>query len=119
MLKPPTKIVVKNSNLHGLGVFSLESISENEILEECHFILLQEENFDKIDKSLKDYVFSNQNKKENSCVVLGFGMIYNHSLLPNADWEFDSEKNIFRFFSKKKIEPNKEIFINYKKWVDF
>jgi len=119
MLKPPTKIIVKKSNHHGLGVFSLESISENEILEECHFILLQEENFDKIDLSLKDYVFSLPNDKEKSLVVLGFGMIYNHSLLSNADWEFDSEKNIFRFFSTKKIEPNKEIFINYKKWVDF
>lgn len=119
MLKPPTKIVVKNSNLHGLGVFSLEPISENEVLEECHFILLREENFHKIDLSLKDYVFSLPNDKEKSLVVLGFGMIYNHSLLSNADWEFDSEKNIFRFFSTKKIEPNKEIFINYKKWVDF
>ena len=39
-LKVPTKIEVKDSEIHGLGVFATDSIREGEIIEECHLITL-------------------------------------------------------------------------------
>ena len=39
-LKVPTKIEVKDSEIHGYGVFATESISKGEVIEECHLITL-------------------------------------------------------------------------------
>lgn len=119
MLKNPDKLYVSNSNISGRGVFAKEDIEIGEILEECHFIELSEKDFNNIDPILKEYVFSFPLGNKNNCVVLGYGMIYNHSLINNAYWECDEENNLFRFKSLKKIRANQEVLINYQKWVDF
>jgi len=41
-LKRPTKIEVKESGIHGLGVFAIEDIEANEIIEECHLLTVRE-----------------------------------------------------------------------------
>lgn len=119
MLIHPSKIYVDNSPISGKGVFASDLILPGEVIEECHFIELLEKDFQKIDDKLKDYVFSFPLGNNNNCVVLGFGMIYNHSLLNNAYWECDEHKMLFRFIAKKTIKSGQEIFINYQKWVDF
>ena len=35
-----SKIEIRKSSINGYGVFAKENIDENEILEECHFIVL-------------------------------------------------------------------------------
>jgi hypothetical protein len=117
MLKCPDKIYISVSSISGRGVFAKDYILPGEILEECHLLELQEKDFTKIDVILKEYVFSLPNG--NYCLVLGFGMIYNHSLLNNAYCEVDEIKKTFRFISKKLIKPDEEILINYQKWTDF
>jgi SET domain-containing protein len=119
MLKSPTKIYVSDSPISGRGVFANDHIQSGEVLEECHFIELSEADFNNIDPILKDYVFTFPLLNTNSCVVLGFGMIYNHSLLNNAYWECDEEKRLYRFIAKRNIKPGEEILINYQKWVSF
>ena len=119
MLKSPDKIYVGESKISGRGVFAKEDIKDGEILEECHFIELNEKDFNNIDPVLKDYVFTFPIGNNNSCVVLGFGMIYNHSLIPNAYWECDESNRLFRYIASKPIKKGDEIFINYQKWVDF
>ena len=37
-LKVPNKIEIKDSEIHGLGVFATERIEKGEIIEECHLI---------------------------------------------------------------------------------
>ena len=37
---PPTKIYVKKSPIHGLGVFASELIKEGEMIEECPILRL-------------------------------------------------------------------------------
>ena len=119
MLKSPDKIYVGESKISGRGVFAKEDIKAGEILEESHFIELNEKDFNNIDPVLKDYVFTFPIGNNNSCVVLGFGMIYNHSLIPNAYWECDESNKLFRYIASKPIKKDSEIFINYQKWVDF
>jgi SET domain-containing protein len=119
MLKSPDKIYVSYSKVSGRGVFAKEDIQPGEILEESHFIELNEKDFNNIDDVLKEYVFTFPIGNKNNCVVLGFGMIYNHSLIPNAYWECDEEMKLFRFISNRLIKKDEEIFTNYQKWVDF
>jgi SET domain-containing protein len=119
MLISSSKIYVDTSSISGRGVFASESILPGEVIEECHFIELFEKDFEKIDANLRDYVFAFPLGNTNSCVVFGFGSIYNHSLLNNAYWECDEELRIFRFKSNKFIKSGEEVLINYQKWVDF
>ena len=119
MLISSDKIYVGESKISGRGVFAKKDIQSGEILEECHFIELNEKDFNKIDTVLKDYVFTFPFGNKNNCVVFGLGSIYNHSLLPNAYWECDENKKLFRYITSKSIKKNDEIFINYQKWVDF
>ena len=51
------KIEVRDSLTHGRGVFAKEDISEGEIIENCHFTIL-EQPFLSIDKKLQEYVFA-------------------------------------------------------------
>jgi SET domain-containing protein len=108
------KIEVRESPIHGRGVFAVKTIEAGEIIEECHFILL-EQNFEDIDNNLKEYVFSwpKNSLSAKSSVVLGNGSIYNHSKNNNADWKTVIEKNIFQFFAIKKIKEGEEICTNY------
>ena len=69
MLKSPDKIYVSESKISGRGVFAKEDIKAGEILEECHFIELNEKDFNNIDPVLKDYVFTFPIGNNNSCVV--------------------------------------------------
>ena len=119
MLISADKIYVGESKISGRGVFAKKDIQSGEILEECHFIELSESDFNKIYTVLKDYVFTFPFGNKNNCVVFGLGSIYNHSLLPNAYWECDENKKLFRYITSKSIKKNDEIFINYQKWVDF
>ena len=108
------KIEVKPSPISGMGVFAKEDIKANEVIETCHFTIL-EQSFQKIDNKLKEYVFSWPKEKwgGKSTVVWGFGSIYNHSRQNNADWLTDEKNNVFKFFTIKDIKSGEEIFTNY------
>ena len=106
-------LLVKNSPISGMGVFSIGDIKAGEIIEECHHIPLTQQ-FNEIDKFLQTYIFS-WPKGHGRCatVVLGFGSIYNHSKEPNVDWETDEERNIVVFKTIKDINSGDELFTNY------
>ena len=108
------KIEVKDSPIEGRGVFAKEDIEANEVIEKCHFTIL-EQSFPQIDNKLKEYVFSWPKTVwgGKSVVVWGFGSIYNHSKNNNADWVTDEENNLFKFFTIKDIKKGEEICTNY------
>lgn len=107
------KVVVKDSPIHGRGVFATENIKAGEVIEECHHVLLSE-SFPFVNQNLKEYVFAwPKFLPTHSTVVLGFGSIYNHSNTPNADWETDIERNLFVFNSRKDIAAGEEICTSY------
>lgn len=108
-----SKIVVDFSPLHGRGVFATERILKGEIIEECHFILLDSKDFDSLDNHTKQIVFSWPMGSEGIAIVLGFGSIYNHQVENNATWQTDTQKWLFRFYAVKDIEKGEEICTNY------
>jgi SET domain-containing protein len=107
------KIEVRNSEIHGRGVFAKEFIPSGTLIEECHYIPL-EKKWNEMETILQEYVFAwpKVNWKR-SVIVLGFGSIYNHSRNNNADWDTDLDRDVFKFFTIKDINKGEEIFTNY------
>lgn len=111
------KIEVRKSKIHGVGVYARKSIAKHEVLEECHYIILKNAQWDKVPKPLWEYVFSWTNEmadnKARAAVVFGSGALYNSSKKPNADWETSVKKNRFIFFATRKIKKGDEILVDY------
>lgn len=113
-LSRPNKIYIKQSSIHGIGVFASQDIEADEILEECPILFLPTKKGD-MNYVLIDYTFQWPKNLEwtNHVIALGYGSLYNHSDKPNADWISDEEKNVFRFTSIKPIKKDDEITIYY------
>lgn len=106
------KIEFKKSDLHGIGVFATIDIQEDEIIESCPIIILNENDTEEIDKTkLYNYYFSWVDNC--SAISLGYGSIYNHSYEPNAKYEKDYLNSQIIFKSIIKIKKGEEIIVNY------
>jgi SET domain-containing protein len=115
MLFQSPKVAVGESTISGRGVFAVDNIQAGEVLEECHFFLLENDNFSTIDSVLKEMVFAwpAHTDAHRFAVVLGGGTVYNHSYENNATWETDEAKCCFRFLAVRDIKAGEEIFTNY------
>ena len=134
------RIEVKQSPLHGWGVFAIEDIEADEILDECVFIPCKSWvnnsflGWKHVEPNLKRYVFSypkpSRKMIENyprdklaelyrvtyPTLVLGTGSIYNTAKSyeeANADWDPDDERQLFIFKSIRPIENGDEICTFY------
>ena len=115
MLIRSSKISIDDSNIHGRGIFALDNIIKGEILEECHFFMVPRNL--QYPQILMDHFFAwpkNHNPHE-MVICLGYGSIFNHSDIPNADWETDMDKFLIRFIAIENIDAGQEIFTNYQK----
>jgi len=115
VITPPKKICVKNSPVHGLGIFATEKIIAGELIEECPILSLPMK-FGETSSLFIDYRFnwpSGSSQWEEQVVALGFASLYNHSESPNAYWFSNYEKRTFSFVSSRDIEPGEEIFVWY------
>lgn len=115
IIKPPNKIFIKASPIHGLGVFASEEIKSNEIIEICPIIdmgMLKGES----SHILIDYRFNWPQGTldfEKQVVCSGYGMLYNHSENANASWRSNLELNCFEFYATRTIIAEEEIFVWY------
>jgi|APGre2960657373_1045057.scaffolds.fasta_scaffold24995_3 SET domain-containing protein len=108
------KIEVKDSPIHGRGVFATSDIQAGEVLEECHFFTISHTQTTANDAGLHQVVFCwPMGNKECHAVVLGYGTIYNHAEDNNATWETDSALRLYRFYATKEIKSGQEILTNY------
>lgn len=109
-----TKIEVKQSPVHGWGVFATEKINEGEIIEECPLVFLPIKRGD-TNYCLIDYTFvwPKGGDWHSHVLPLGYGGIYNHSNTPNATWENNIDNTTFNFVALRDIEEGEEIFTFY------
>jgi SET domain-containing protein len=115
VITPPKKICVKNSPVHGLGIFATEKIIAGELIEECPILSLPMK-FGETSSLFIDYRFnwpSGSSQWEEQVVALGFASLYNHSESPNAYWFSVSEKRTFQFVASRDIEVDEEVFVWY------
>jgi SET domain-containing protein len=103
------KIIVKKSGIHGYGVFANKPFKKGEIIEECYIIISRGG-----DKKLEDYYFDVNGK----CgLFTGFGLIYNHTDEPNADYHINAKRMLATIKANRAIKKGEEIFVSYgEKW---
>ena len=107
------KIIIKQSPIHGLGVFALKDIAAGETLERCPYIVIDDDDLHEVNR-LNDYLFTSPDDPNDYLVVMGCGMLYNHASPPNAKWEVDETDNRFlRFYADCEIREGEEIFHDY------
>jgi uncharacterized protein len=98
-------LIVKPSLIHGYGVFANRTFNNGDIIEECYALCVEPTL-----TSLSNYLFS-ANKK---CLLpLGFGAIYNHSNIPNANCHIQLLDSKIIFKANQVIKKGEEIFISY------
>jgi SET domain-containing protein len=109
---PVLKIVIGDSPVHGQGVFAAVDIKKGETIERCPYLVIDDD--DLADENrLNDYLFTSPDVSTDYLVIMGYGMMYNHSSKPNAEWEIDDDNRFVRFSAIKNIAAGEEILQNY------
>jgi hypothetical protein len=103
------KISVRPSKIHNYGVFADKNIRKGEIIEVCPTVEVDNNN-----GKVGNYTFNITTT--NQCIlVLGYGMVYNHSNSTNAIHYVEDELMVYA--AKRFIRKGEEIFISYgKNW---
>jgi len=114
-------IEVKTSTLSdgefNRGVFATRDIKKGEMLHEAPVIPYPNEQHVHIEKTLlADYAF--EYGANHTAMLLGYGMLFNHSYEPNAIYDIHFESHSFKFYAYRDIQAGEEILINYNGDVD-
>jgi SET domain-containing protein len=126
------KIEVRESTIHGYGVFAKDFIKKDELLEECHWVRIPKEVSPDMSKEDGEFILRYlfqwpkimkmgggslpMDTPWVGAAPFGFGQIYNsrdRNSTPNADWETNVEINLFEFSAIKDIQKDEEILIDY------
>jgi hypothetical protein len=90
----------------GRGVFATRTFAEGETVETCPTVEISQGGGD-----LADYLFEST-KEGMFLVVLGFGMLYNHSADPNVDY-YQDDGDTLDFIALRRVERGEELTISY------
>ena len=108
------KLYIVNSKEKGKGVHAAVDFTQQDVIEVCHVIILQEPDLKTIHNThLHDYYFLWGQAQKQAAIALGYGSLYNHSEDPNAEIVFDYDQETIDFICIKTIEPGDEITIDY------
>ena len=107
------KYVIKDSPLHGLGVFAAEDLPSGSTIERCAYIVIDDDDLQEVNR-LNDYLFTSPDDPGDYLCVMGAGMLYNHSDAPNAAWEIDDDDNrLLRFYTTSDVAAGDELLHDY------
>jgi SET domain-containing protein len=99
------------------GVFATEDIEKGTLFHQAPVIPYPNDQHVHIEKTLlADYAF--EYGKNHTAMLLGYGMLFNHSYTPNATYDINFSNHTFDFFAYKDIKAGEEILINYNGDVD-
>ncbi|MGG1633795.1 SET domain-containing protein-lysine N-methyltransferase [Paenibacillus sp. FSL A5-0031] len=109
-------IEVKTSKLSdgefNRGVFAKVDIAKGVLFHEAPVIPFPNEEHEHIEKTmLADYVF--EYGANHTAILLGYGMLFNHSYTPNAYHDLDFDNHVVNFFTYSDVKAGEELLINY------
>jgi len=116
----PKKLEVRDSSIHGYGVFATDDIKKDEIIEDCYIIKIPlKKGF--LPHLFMDYKFKWKTESGDieQVLPLGYGCIYNHSDNYNATWRQILDKKIIQFYAVRDIKKGEEVlhwYGNKKYW---
>ncbi|QDX93482.1 SET domain-containing protein-lysine N-methyltransferase [Brevibacillus laterosporus] len=114
-------IEIKNSTLSNgefnRGVFATRDIRKGELIHAAPVIPYPNEEHVFIEKTLlADYAF--EYGENHTALLLGYGMLFNHSYNPNATYENNFENITIDFYAYTDIKSGEEVLINYNGDID-
>ncbi|WP_096274352.1 SET domain-containing protein [Paucisalibacillus globulus] len=99
------------------GVFATQDIKKGTLFHEAPVIPYPNDQHEHIEKTLlADYTF--EYGINHSAILLGYGMLFNHSYEPNANYKINFDNHTFEFYAYTDIKAGDEILINYNGNVD-
>lgn len=112
-------IEVRRVEGKGRGVFAVKAIGANELIERAPVIVIPREQSGFIEQTvLEHYWYDWRKDLGDAALVLGFGLLYNHSYRPNARYVRRFEENEMEYIAIHDIGEDEEICINYNGVVD-
>lgn len=106
-------IEVRNTVNKGRAVFALKDFKAGEIVESCPALFITGKERKLLEKTLLAYYMYPWRSTVTGCLPLGYGLIYNHSFTPNADWKQNFKTNSMVYRAIKPIKKGEEITVNY------
>lgn len=110
----PAGIEIRQSPIHGRGVFACRKFTSGAVIETAPLILLAAA--DKIflqNTSLFSYYFLIDDAATPAALGLGYSSIYNHSYTANAVYSISLKNTVLIIKACKTILPGDEITLNY------
>ncbi len=108
----PFAITVHDVKGKGRGVFALRDFKKGELIERCPVLVIPGRHSQDILKTKLDhYAFDWDN--DDLALVLGYGMIYNHSYSPNAKMIHNIGTRKSDVLAITPIKKGEEILVNY------
>jgi hypothetical protein len=104
----PADVEVREGR-YGRGVFALRDFDEGEAVERCPTLELPG---DEVVGQLGDYVFGSNENEDDVLLLLGFGMLYNHSDEPNCEY-VQEEPRVITFQTLRPVRAGDELYIDY------
>ncbi len=95
-----------------MGVFAGHQFSKGDIIEECEVIFFPKKEVSAMRKTQLEYYFYWWWGGA-AVLPLGFGVIYHHSLSPNAEWTFDRRARRMILKALRSIRKKEEIVFDY------
>ncbi|MGM9919893.1 MAG: SET domain-containing protein [Bhargavaea sp.] len=94
------------------GVFATCDIDKGTLIHQAPVIAYPNDQHEHIEQTLlADYAF--EYGLNHTAILLGYGMLFNHSYVPNATYEISFENHTFDFYAHTPIKMGEEILINY------
>ena len=110
MAQRAVRLVVRDSPVHGRGVFTKDPIDAGSLVERCPLMYL-EAGDTPAGGTLMDYVFDAGD--EGSWLALGLTSLMNHHDEPNVEVEIDADAQMLKLRAVVDIDAGEELFINY------
>jgi hypothetical protein len=110
------KIEVRASNIAGYGIFTIDTIEEGEIIEECIICNPSDKDYSNYDylesiNRFQQYTFDGD---PHPLMITGLCGLFNHSSNHNTEIEQDLEyERVVRVVALKRISKNTELFFDY------
>jgi hypothetical protein len=94
---------------HGRGVYATRAFAKGDPVESCPTLELPS---DSVSGRLGDYVFGSGEDENEVILLLGFGMLYNHSYEANLEYIQEGPR-LITFVTLRDVEAGEELTIDY------
>lgn len=107
-------LYIQSTQRKGRGVFTKKKIKSGTMVEDSPVIVMDMNDFQKLDKTLlQDYIFEWGEKEMQCALALGYLSLYNHSYKSNCEYFMKYKQQSMYIKTVKEVAAGEELTINY------